>query len=169
MFILRNIPKYQVLLEQASRYPELDIATVETCLTFLRTTASVLEAYDAHFDRYGLSMGKFSVLMLLEQTCRQGLTPSECAERAGVTRGTITGLLDGLERDGLVKREPHPADRRRMVIQLTQKGQQLLTSMLPDHFCRTSALFGSLTAAERQTLVKLLSKLQAKTPVVANP
>jgi len=169
MFILRNISKYQVLLEQASRYPELDIDTVETCLAFLRTTTNVFEAYDAHFDRYGLSMGKFSVLMLLEQTCGQGLTPSECAERAGVTRGTITGLLDGLERDELVKREPHPSDRRMMVIKLTEKGHQLLRSMLPDHFCRTSALFGSLTATERQTLVKLLNKLQVRTPVVANP
>lgn len=169
MFILRNIPKYQVLLDQASRYPELEIDTVETCLTFLRTATKVFQAYDAQFDRYGLSMGKFSVLMLLEQTCGQGLTPSECADQAEVTRGTITGLLDGLERDDLVKREPHPADRRMMVIKLTEKGQQLLTSMLPDHFCRTSALFGSLTAAERKTLVKLLNKLQARTPVLANP
>lgn len=169
MFTSRSLPNDKALLNLASRYPDLNMVSVKTCLAFLNTTADVYEALDAHFARYGLSMGKFTVLMQLLQAGEQGLTPSECAERAGVTRGTITGLLDGLEREGWVRRQPHPVDRRMLTVQLTPKGQQLLDQMLPDHFCRTTSLMANLTEAEKKTLIELLAKLRAGTPAMREP
>ena len=159
----------QTLQTLASCYPELDIDSVETCLAFLRATADVQAALDTHFARYGLSMGKFTLLMQLLQADEQGLTPSECAERAGVTRATITGLLDGLEREGLVKRQPCPSDRRMLSVQLTDEGRVLLSAMLPDHFCRTTGLMSHLTTTEKKTLIELLQKLQAGTPAMLEP
>ncbi|MBD2256188.1 MarR family transcriptional regulator [Pseudanabaena sp. FACHB-2040] len=147
----------------AQQYAELDIPSVEACLAFLRTTADVQTALETHFARYGLSMGKFTLLMQLSQAPEQGFTPSECAERSGVTRATITGLLDGLERDGLVERRPCLSDRRMLSVHLTEKGQDLLARMLPDHFCRTTGLMGELTDSEKTTLIELLQKLQAGT------
>jgi hypothetical protein len=90
--ILRPFVNRLTLQNLAQRYPELDVASTEACLAFLRATADVQVALEAHFTRYGLSMGKFTLLMQLLQN-EQGLTPSECAERSGVTRATITGLL----------------------------------------------------------------------------
>ena len=168
MLTPRSHPTQQVLLSLASQYPEMDLASVEACLAFLNATAEVYEAYETHFARYGLSMGKFTILMQLLHAGEQGLAPSECAERAGVTRGTITGLLDGLERDGLVKRQPHPIDRRMLNVRITPKGQELLCKMLPDHFCRTTGLMANLTDAEKETLIGLLAKLQAGTPALRN-
>jgi DNA-binding MarR family transcriptional regulator len=169
MVTSRAFPDQQALLELANRYPEFDLASVETCLAFLDTTADVYEALDAHFARYGLSMGKFTLLMQLLQAPEQGLTPSDFAERAGVTRATITGLLDGLEREGWVRRQPYPSDRRMLSVQLTDKGQQLLSQMLPDHFCRTTGLMANLTATEKKTLVQLLAKVQTGTPAMREP
>lgn len=94
------------------------------------------------------------------------LKPLDFAELAGVTRATVTGLLDGLEREGLVKRSPHPVDRRMIMIHLTAKGRQLLSQMLPDHFCRTAGLMANLTAPEKQRLIELLAKVQAGTPTM---
>ena len=169
MVTSRAFPDQQALLELANRYPEFDLASVETCLAFLDTTADVYEALDAHFARYGLSMGKFTLLMQLLQAPEQGLTPSDFAERAGVTRATITGLLDGLEREGWLRRQPYPSDRRMLSVQLTDKGQQLLSQMLPDHFCRTTGLMANLTATEKKTLVQLLAKVQTGTPAMREP
>lgn len=107
MVTLHSFPDQQAILNLAKHYPDLDIASVETCLAFLNTTADVYQALDVHFARYGLSMGKFTILMQLLQTDEQGLTPSECTEKCSVTT-TITGLLDGLERKGLVTRKPYP-------------------------------------------------------------
>jgi DNA-binding MarR family transcriptional regulator len=167
--ILRPFADRQAILDFAQRYPELDIASVEACLAFLQATTDVYQALDVHFARYGLSRGKFTLLMQLFVADEQGLTPSECAERAGVTRATITGLLDGLERDGWVKREPYSADRRMLSLHLTDKGRQLLSQMLPDHFCRTTGLMANLTDSEKKTLIDLLNKVRAGTSAMLDP
>ncbi len=153
----------------AQYYPELDIASVEACLAFLRTTAEVHIALDTHFARYGLSMGKFTLLMQLSQSDEQGLTPSECADRCKVTRATVTGLLDGLERDKLVERRPCLEDRRKLRVRFTTHGRELMAQMLPDHFCRTTGLMAHLTIDEKETLMKLLQKLLDGAPAMLNP
>lgn len=164
MFTLRDLPKYKTLLELAALHPELDITSVETCLTFLRTTTDVYRVLDAHFANYDLSMGKFTILMLLYKAGKgltpECLTPSECAEMAGVTRGTITGLLDGLEREGWIERQPHSEDRRRLIVVLTQAGQQLLDKMLPNHFSLITTMMAQLTESEKEVLKSLLVKLR---------
>lgn len=158
-----DLPKYQALLELANRYPDLDIASVETCLAFLRTSAEVYGVLDVHFADHQLSMGKFIVVMLLMQAGPTGLTPSDCAERAGVTRGTITGLLDGLERENWIRREPYPQDRRRLMVVLTESGLERLDAMLPGHFRMVADMLGELTTDEKALLKKLLIKFRNST------
>lgn len=159
----RGLSNHQAIAQLAKQYPELDIASVEACLTFLDTTAEVYQAFDTHFARYNLSMGKFTLLIQLFVASEKGLTPSEFAERSGVTRATITGLLDGLERDDLVKRQPYPEDRRKLTIVMTDKGREFISKMLPDHFCRTTNMMSNLNATEKKTFIKLLTKLRAGT------
>ncbi|MEC4814917.1 MAG: MarR family transcriptional regulator [Scytonema sp. PMC 1069.18] len=168
MDILRPFVDRQTIIDFAKQYPHLDIAALEACLAFLHTTADVYQAIDVHFARYGLSKGKFTLLMQLLLD-KKGLTPSECAERSGVTRATITGLVDGLEKDGLVQREPDPTDRRMLRLQLTPKGRNLLSQMLPDHFCRTTGLMANLTESEKKTFIELLKKVRAGTPAMLDP
>ncbi|NJR64263.1 MAG: MarR family transcriptional regulator [Leptolyngbyaceae cyanobacterium CRU_2_3] len=160
MIPLRPSADHQTLLNLACRFPELDIMSAETCIAFLNAMADFQEAAAAYFSRYGLSMGKFTLLMQLFHADQQEITPSACADRAGVTRATITGLLDGLERDGWVKRKPIPGDRRMLRVELTKVGRERLVEMLPDHFCRTKKLTSYLTDAEKQTLIELLRKFQ---------
>lgn len=131
-------------------------------LSFLQIASEVLKNYEAFFARYGLSAGKLTILILLQRELEAGLTPSECADHAGVSRGTITGLLDGLERQGLIKREPHPTDGRMMRIHLSEAGLNLLETVLPEHFERTAELMSALSEAERQTLKGLINKLQTQ-------
>jgi DNA-binding MarR family transcriptional regulator len=87
-------------------------------------------------------------------------TPAELADAAGVTRATMTGLVDTLERDGFVKREPDPADRRTISVRLTPKGEKFLGELLPGHFKLISELMAPLSESERKTLVRLLGKVQ---------
>jgi DNA-binding MarR family transcriptional regulator len=94
-------------------------------------------------------------------------TPAELAEVAGVTRATMTGLVDTLERDGLVNREPDPQDRRMMSVNLTPKGHHLITDVLPNHFKMMGGMMSPLSEAERKVLVRLLAKiLQPKNTAV---
>ena len=167
METLRPFVEHENLENLAKCFPELNITSVQTCLAFLQTTTEVYTALNTHFARYGLSMGKFTLLMQLFQADERGLTPSECAERAGVTRATITGLLDGLERSSLIKRQPYLADRRMLSVHLTETGRELLLQMLPDHFCRTKALMANLSNAEKMMLIELLGKLRSGTQAMS--
>ncbi|MEO0533788.1 MAG: MarR family transcriptional regulator [Cyanobacteria bacterium P01_A01_bin.123] len=159
-FTLKDPPKYEALLALARRYPELDIAAVETCCAFLRTATSVYTVLDNHFADHELSMGKFTLLMLLFSSETGGLTPSDCADLAGITRATVTGLLDGLTREGWVERKTHPDDRRRLIIVLTAQGTTLLDQMLPRHFRLTTDLLQALSEDEKVQFQTLLQKLR---------
>jgi DNA-binding MarR family transcriptional regulator len=72
----------------------------------------------------------------------------------------MTGLVDTLERDGYVKREPDPTDRRTISVILTAKGERFLSDFLPGHFKLIAGLMATLNESERKTLVRLLGKIQ---------
>ncbi|RYG63014.1 MarR family transcriptional regulator, partial [bacterium] len=91
---------------------------------------------------------------------------SELAEKIGVTRATMTGLLDGLEKDGFVQRRQHPDDRRALTVHLTDAGQAFLEAMLPEHYRRVAQLMSGLDTDERRQLVQLLTKVSANTGAI---
>ena len=71
----------------------------------------------------------------------------------------MTGLVDTLERDGLVTREHDSGDRRMMLVHLTPKGHATLQEILPGHFKQMAAQMAPLSEHERKTLVRLLNKV----------
>ena len=73
------------------------------------------------------------------------------AERAGVTRATVTGLLDGLERDGFLRREADEVDRRRVQVLLSAKGKAIATKLFAEHAMDRRAV-RSPVPAERKRL-----------------
>jgi len=161
--LLKDLPRYECLLEASKAFPDLDPSATEVFLHLLRAGDSAFRTVEVHLAEHNISQGRFTVLLLLldkADNCPRPSTPAELADMAGVTRATMTGLVDTLERDGLVRREPDPKDRRMMSVNLTPKGQALLHEILPGHFQCMAALMHSLTEAERKTLVRLLNKIQ---------
>jgi DNA-binding MarR family transcriptional regulator len=76
-----------------------------------------------------------------------------------VTRATISGLLDGLQREGLLQRRSDGEDGRRLQIVLTAPGNRLAESLFEQHTQWISGLFNGLDADERQQLSQLLRKV----------
>lgn len=172
--LLKDLPRFECLLEAAREFPDLDPSATEVFLHLLRAGDEAYRVVDSHFARYEISDGRFGVLMSLWGQCRRSgapasLTPAEIAERTGVTRATITGLVDSLERSGLVTRTPHAQDRRMTAIELTPRGQQLLVELLPEHFRHMAWLMSPLKESERKTLVRLLSKVLRRAGEHASP
>ena len=162
--ILKNLPRYECLHEAAQQFPDLDPSAVVAYLHLLRTGTDCLEFGHEYLSSHGVSSGRFTVLMLLlkRQSCGEKgevVTPAELADMAGCTRATMTGLIDTLERDSLVKRAPDETDRRMMTVSLTTKGTALLHKLLPGHFKRQAQLIACLSETERKTLVRLLGKI----------
>jgi len=168
MFLLHDVPKYETIRQLSERYPSIDPRAVEAFLVLLRTATDTLNAFESYWQRLGMSQGKFTVLMLLNRNPEQGLNPSELADKAGVTRATMTGLLDTLEKDGVIRREADVRDRRTVLVRLTETGRALLERMLPDYFECVARLMAPLSAIERKQLVALLQKIQQSATVDGN-
>ncbi len=161
--LLKDLPRYECLLEAAKEFPDLDPSACEAFLHLLRAGDESARVVETQLAQHNISQGRFSVLMILANRCGgdvPALGPAELAEAAGVSRATMTGLIDTLERDGLVTREPATVDRRMMSVCLTAKGREILTAILPDHFKRMAWLMATLSESERRDLVQLLGKIQ---------
>ncbi|MEY3747681.1 MAG: hypothetical protein RL194_1140 [Pseudomonadota bacterium] len=161
MLQLRDLPNRETLEKFAARYPQADISAISAFLHLLRVATDLSVALDACLSRHGLLQGRWWVLILLMREDALQSTPSALAEKAGVTRATMTGLLDGLERDGLVARELDPHDRRSVSIRLTAAGQQKLDEVMPDYYSRLRACMAALDERDRQQLNDILNLINA--------
>ena len=159
MLLLKELPKYECLRESSKRYPDLDPSAMEAFLHLLRTSTEMIDAMDDLLADYEISQGRFVVMILLNRDPETPVNPADLADRAKVTRATMTGLIDTLERDGFVKREHASEDRRMMLVRLTNRGRSYLDRVLPDYFRRIATLMGQLATNERKTLVALMNKI----------
>ena len=109
-------------------------------------------------EKYQISEGKLCVMIVLHQSV-QGIAPSALAQKAGVTRATISAMLRRMSRDGLVYSVSDEADGRGKKITLTDKGREFLDTILPGHYLRISKLMGKLSPVEQEELICLLKKI----------
>jgi DNA-binding MarR family transcriptional regulator len=111
--------------------------------------------------RYHISQGGFNILLLLSSIEGLYSTAAELAQAAGVSRATMTGLLDTLEKDGMVARAALRHDRRAVGVQLTPHGASVLEAVLPDYLRCIAQLMEPLGAGETRTLISLLEKIRS--------
>jgi DNA-binding MarR family transcriptional regulator len=84
---------------------------------------------------------------------------ADLASALDVTPRNVTTLVDGLERDGLVRRRPHPTDRRATVIELTGSADGAVVRSV-EHQAAIGHLFETLAPADRATLIRLIGDLE---------
>ena len=90
------------------------------------------------------------------------LEPSAIAERLIITTGSMTSMLNTLESRGLVRRTPHPDDRRKLLIAITPEGAAIVDGLLPSLHSRERTIIGeALTKVEQRQLRTMLAKVQA--------
>lgn len=87
------------------------------------------------------------------------LSPTELYRGLMRTSGAITNRLHRLERAGLIRRVPDPADGRGMLVELTGQGRELVDAVAPEHVANERRMLAALTPAEQRTLAGLLRKL----------
>ena len=78
----------------------------------------------------------------------------------GVTPRNVTALVDALEEDGLVRRKPHPSDRRATMIEMTGAGAAACEGMYPGHAEATAEVFDDLSQDDQRELLRLLETLR---------
>lgn len=159
MFFLRDLPTDRNLREFTTRYPNMNPSALKTCTELMRTGSDMLASFERILNQIGLSQGRFLTLIVMNRTPSEAINPSTLADKLGVTRATMTGLLNGLRKQGLIERQIHPEDRRKVGVLLTDSGHRILDKILPDYYRRFAKLTTYLDEGERQTLISLLKKV----------
>jgi MarR family transcriptional regulator, lower aerobic nicotinate degradation pathway regulator len=86
-------------------------------------------------------------------------TMNELAKLLGLDKSSVTGLVDRAERRGLVARVPSEADRRSVLVSLTEQGRALTTSVSADFASDMTSLLALLPTADQAALSSLISRL----------
>lgn len=107
----------------------------------------------------GLSAGGFDLLLRLRTSGADGLPLGELAQALSVTPRNVTGLVDTLEREGLVRRVPDPADRRSVRAVATPEGLAWLDAFRAPTRAAMQAVFAGFGPAEAAQLRDLCLRL----------
>ena len=128
------------------------------------------EAFRASLGEAGLNKEEWKVLMALHDSVR---SHGWLCQDLDVSTGAMTNRLDKLEGRGLIRRAPHPNDRRGVLLELTETGGSQLVEYIEAGAGRERELVDDLTVTEKQELNRLMSKLlaslQTKTAGKASP
>jgi DNA-binding MarR family transcriptional regulator len=111
-------------------------------------------------EEYQLSPSARQVLAVVEGAGTP-LEPSVIAERLLVTTGTMTSVLDTLEKRRLIRRMPHPDDRRKVLVDITDDAHAILDELLPSlHARERDVIRAALSTREQRELLRLVAKVQ---------
>lgn len=151
-----ELPSEDILQKLSKRYPQMDPDSFKACLVLARCGTDLNAAFEDFLDKYKLSQGRFMVLAFMNRTPDEPFTPTQLAAALGVSRATMTGLLDGLENANLVERGIHSEDRRKMRVRMTPKGRKAMDEIMPEFYGSVAHIMSGVSAESRGLFVTML-------------
>jgi DNA-binding MarR family transcriptional regulator len=107
--------------------------------------------------RFSLTTTQFSLMMAVKQL--PGVDQAALSRVVGLDRSTTATVIDRMVKRGIIRRVPHPGDRRKNRITLTESGEQLLRDVQPAADRARERLLEPLQEDERQTFLSLLQRI----------
>jgi DNA-binding MarR family transcriptional regulator len=156
-----TLPDYQAAVGPWVReFPSLDPWLVEFLLVIAMLTARINRETDRLLQDLDVSRTAMIVLAALRRSGEpQRLSPAELSEAAQLSSAGTTAQLDQLEERGLVRRSPHPDDRRSIYVTLTRPGQKLVDRAIEIYNAGHKRMLSALLSSDRQAIDILLRKL----------
>jgi MarR family 2-MHQ and catechol resistance regulon transcriptional repressor len=137
-----------------------DQITLNAFIKMMRATESINSRLNAHLAEVDLTVSQFGVLEAVHHL--GPLNQKTLGEKLLKSGGNITLVIDNLEKQDFVVRQQNPEDRRAMLIHLTEKGQEFISSFFPEHLDYIRKEFEVLTQKEKVELARMCKKLGLK-------
>jgi DNA-binding MarR family transcriptional regulator len=150
----------QIAPDFERRYPTGSACATECAMNLVFTAEQMVKRISDLLQPFELSPASGLVLSIVADA-ESPLPPHKIAERLIISRATVTGLIDSLERRGYVQRIPHQSDRRMLLVIPTEKGRQVADAFRPVVHQNQKLWMGVLNEEEQQQLIDLLHRLQA--------
>lgn len=122
-----------------------------------RAHKAITETTNQFFQQNGLNPTEFAVLELLFHKGRQPL--QQIGNKILLASGSITYVIDKLEKRGYLDRVSCPSDRRVTYAEISEKGSQFMEELFPLHEQHLHELLNALSVEEKDTAINLLKKL----------
>jgi DNA-binding MarR family transcriptional regulator len=151
-------PRVQEALRK--RLPNRDQNAFTAMFTLRNTAQQVENVISEWLAGTAGSVARFQIMALLWASDDRGVPHKEIVAALGVTRATVSGLMAGLERDGLLVSAVAENDRRNLVARLTEKGQAMIDGAVKPNSVRLRAAFALLSTDELATLTELLHRVR---------
>src|SRR5690242_14386316 len=119
---------------------------------------ALAQASTSVFARHGVYEGQQFVLRQLWR--EDGLTPGHIARQLGLSTPTVTRAATRMEASGLLRREPHPGDRRLVRLLLTERGRSLEGVIAAETDKVTERALATFSPAEREALIRALAVIR---------
>ncbi len=132
----------------------------QALIQLLRTTDTVWNASRIFFEKWDLSPSQFNVLNVLRGN-PEGLSQTDLSRELVTHRSNVTGLIDRLEKRGLVERRDVAADRRAYRVVVTASGARLMREILPQYYEKAERLWGDLPGKRVVEMIEDLRKAAA--------
>ena len=132
--------------------------------SLLRTFGSLKKVMEPYFAQFGISRPQWAVLIVLhrsEQEGAGGMRLRDLGERLFIQPPSVTGVVDRLEREGLVARSQSDDDLRVRRVRLTDEGRAMIERVLAVHAREIQAIMSGLTVRQQAALARLLDQLDA--------
>lgn len=117
--------------------------------------------FDSQVKPLGITRSQWSVLAALSRMGREGMMQVDLARQMDVGKVTIGGLIERLERVGLVSRTVDAEDRRARRVLITQKGYGLINQMEEIGNANNEKLLKDVTEEELRITTETLAKVKA--------
>lgn len=142
------------------KYRQFHLPSVRLFLGLIYSHDVLMAPFARRLAAYGLSPSGFNTLMILRHYDGTGCPLHEISHLLLITRASMTGLVDLLEKRGWVRRMPHERDKRVRLAVLTPEGDALLERILPEHYAAIRCTFSGLSDEEQAVLTELLRKMR---------
>ena len=142
--------------------PADEVRALDVFVKLVRATEAVSDRVHAHLRADRLTVSQFGVLealLHLGPMCQK-----ELGSKLLRSGGNVTMVVDNLEKRGLVRRERRPENRKFVTVHLTEEGRALVRLVFPRHVEAVVRELSILSAAEQETLGRLLRTLGRGTP-----
>ena len=138
--------------------PDGSLLATEAVMNTIRTADLLFDQIGRLLRPLGVSAAGGLVLGILRD--HGTMPPSEVGERLQVTRATVTGVVDSLERRGFVRRSANPADRRSLLLEITPEGLDVVRDLRTLVHRNERTWMAVLSEPELQVYIDLLHRIQ---------
>ena len=157
---MANQMPVQIGSDFEARYPDASARATACAMNLVFTADLLVKRIASLLQPFDLSPASALVLSIVADA-ESPLPPNKIADRLIISRATVTGLIDSLERRGYVQRRPHHADRRMLLVELTDRGRQVATAFRPIVHQHQKVWLASLSEEEQHQLLAALQQVQA--------